>query len=95
MSSDTKSSFGCCLQALNDTHRRVKWASCQAIGLLMPEIGSATEEAQLISIVDALVILAKDKSNDRIRQHSIRALINVCGQGEFELYGTSLQSAIG
>lgn len=95
MSSQAELIFGCCLQALNDPHTRVKWAACQAIGLLIPEIGSSTEDAQLITVIDALIRVIRDKSIDRLRQHGLRALIDVCGLEEFEIYGNSLQHAVG
>ncbi|GMH37342.1 hypothetical protein BSKO_05215 [Bryopsis sp. KO-2023] len=87
-----------CLRGLNDVNPRVRWASCQSIGLLTQEIETVEEdsevEGELFKVVEALVHLAKDKTHDRVRQHTFNALINICSQAELELYGAGLDAVV-
>jgi len=71
-----------CIQGLSDQHVRVRWAACQAIGLVADEVGERVPKELrtevITKIMNASVI--DDPGSATVQQHGLRCLINIIQQ---------------
>eukprot|EP01026_Neomeris_dumetosa_P018002 TRINITY_DN1702_c0_g1_i2.p1 TRINITY_DN1702_c0_g1~~TRINITY_DN1702_c0_g1_i2.p1 ORF type:complete len:847 (+),score=189.15 TRINITY_DN1702_c0_g1_i2:132-2672(+) len=77
-----------CLKGLQDSHAKVKWAACQAIGQLCTDLGPDLQYQEHTKIIPALWAAMEDFNNPRVQAHATAALVNFCEGIEAE----SLQS---
>jgi len=65
-----------CLQGASDSHVKVRWASCQALGQLCTDLGPEFQETGHAAILPALMQLMEDVQNPRVQAHACAALVN-------------------
>ncbi|GAB1601055.1 importin-5-like [Argonauta hians] len=64
------------LPYLKDTHPRVRYATCNALGQLSTDFGPNFQKKFHDKVVDALLITMDDDENPRVQAHAAAALVN-------------------
>lgn len=80
-----------CTQGCQDSHPKVRWAACQATGLLINEVGEDIKADEAITLVKALYPLFRDKANPRVQAHAILSMVDFVQDCELE----ALQPCLG
>ncbi|KAL4452685.1 hypothetical protein ABPG75_008347 [Micractinium tetrahymenae] len=65
-----------CLQGAADSHPKVRWASCQALGQLCTDLGPELQEEQHAKALPAVMALMDDFQNPRVQAHACAAVVN-------------------
>lgn len=65
-----------CLQGLQDSHAKVRWAACQAIGQMCTDLAPEVQEAEHARLLPALIAVMDDFDNPRVQAHSAAAVVN-------------------
>ena len=85
-----------CMQGLSDPHVRVRWAACQATGLIADEVGSLIQKERrehlIAQLIQASVI--DDAAASAVQQHALHCLINVVQNSDYELRGATLDNVV-
>lgn len=56
-----------CLKGLQDSHPKVRWASCQALGQMCTDLGPNIQDTCHHKILPALMALMDDFNNPRVQ----------------------------
>jgi hypothetical protein len=83
-----------CMKGLADSHAKVRWASCQALGQMCTDLGPEIQESQHAKIVPGLMALMDDFANPRVQAHASAAIVNFSENCEKELLVAYLDTLI-
>lgn len=84
LSKDINSLVSICAAGCQDAHAKVRWAACQAIGLLINEVGDDITSEQVTNLIKALYPLFRDKLNPRVQAHAILSMVDFVQDCELE-----------
>ena len=80
--------------ALRDTHPRVRWAACNALGQMSTDF-KGTMQSKYHQIVLPNLIPALESAEPRVASHAAAALVNFCEEAEKETLEPYLDSLLG
>ncbi|KAG1673229.1 hypothetical protein FOA52_013109 [Chlamydomonas sp. UWO 241] len=83
-----------CLQGLQDSHAKVRWAACQALGQMCTDLGPELQNDHHAKLLPALMALMDDFNNPRVQAHACAATVNFADNVEEELLPPYLDSLI-
>uniref|UniRef100_A0A7R9V0M6 TOG domain-containing protein n=1 Tax=Chlamydomonas euryale TaxID=1486919 RepID=A0A7R9V0M6_9CHLO len=83
-----------CLSGLQDSHPKVRWAACQALGQMCTDLGPELQTAHHAKLLPALMALMDDFNNPRVQAHACAATVNFADNVEEELLPPYLDSLI-
>lgn len=66
----------CLAQGLRDTHSKVRWAACQAVGQLCTDLGPDMQEAEHARLLPGLMSVMDDFAQPRVQAHAAAAVVN-------------------
>jgi hypothetical protein len=65
-----------------DSHERVRWAACNAVGQLATDFGPLFQARYSNKVISVLVAVMDDEANPRVQSHAAAAIINFCDHCE-------------
>jgi hypothetical protein len=69
------------IPALKDSHARVRWAGCNALGQMSTDFAPAMQEDHANDVLEALIpVLASPEA--RVKSHAAAALVNFCEEAK-------------
>ena len=85
-----------CTNGLQDPHIRVRWAACQAIGLVADEVGSSISVSHRNQIIRQLMktSIIDDPAAVTVQAHGLNCLFNLLQSSEHPLNGPVLEEMI-
>lgn len=85
-----------CTQGLTDPHVRVRWAACQATGLVADEVGAAIPKEHRDQILSTLMqtSVIDDPGAVAVQEHALRCLTNVIQSSNVSLKGPILDAIV-
>ena len=72
------------MPSLSDTHPRVRWAGCNALGQMSTDFAGTMQEKYAERVVPALVRVL-EAPEPRVQSHAAAALVNFCEEAESEV----------
>ncbi|KAL4539354.1 hypothetical protein Ndes2437B_g02265 [Nannochloris sp. 'desiccata'] len=84
-----------CLTGAADTHPKVRWAACQAVGQLCNDLGPELQETQHAAVLPALMALMDDFQNPRVQAHACAATVNFAENCDQDVVAPYLDTLIG
>ncbi|WIA40679.1 hypothetical protein OEZ86_004377 [Tetradesmus obliquus] len=76
MAEQVEGLVGMCLSGLRDTHPKVRWASCQALGQMCTDLGPELQTKCGGAVLPALLAAMDDFANPRVQAHAAAAVVN-------------------
>ena len=70
------------LQGLQDSHPKVRWAACQALGQMCTDLCPELQEEEHARILPALMSLMDDFAHPRVQAHAAAAIVNFTEGGD-------------
>ena len=85
-----------CTNGLQDPHVRVRWAACQAIGLVADEVGSSISMSHRNQIIRQLMkaSIMDDSTAISVHEHGLSCVVNLLHNTEHPLKGPVLEETI-
>eukprot|EP00210_Caulerpa_lentillifera_P007348 g7024.t1 len=85
-----------CSTGLVDSSLRVRWAACQALGLISDEVGGLFERVHRDEMISRLIqsAIVQDLAAASVHEHALRCLLNLLQSSEHPLNGTMLDQVI-
>ncbi|CAD7699198.1 unnamed protein product [Ostreobium quekettii] len=83
-----------CVKGCQDPHPKVRWSACQAIGLLVDELGEHLGSSEFHTILTALHPLFKDKSSPRVQAHAVLCMVDFIQDCKLEVVQPSLDDVV-
>lgn len=74
-----------CLTGLQDSHPKVRWAACQALGQMCTDLGPDLQDTHHAKLLPALMALMDDFNNPRVQAHACAATVNFAENIDEEL----------
>ena len=75
------------MQGLQDSHAKVRWAACQAIGQMCTDLAPEVQETEHARLLPALIAVMDDFDNPRVQAHSAAAVVNFTEGGSQVRFG--------
>jgi len=85
---------GMCLQGARDSHAKVRWAACQAIGQLCTDLGPDLQDSQHAAVLPVLMGLMDDFANPRVQAHACAATVNFAENADQDVLAPYLDTLI-
>eukprot|EP00878_Enallax_costatus_P012560 GHUV01013118.1.p1 GENE.GHUV01013118.1~~GHUV01013118.1.p1 ORF type:complete len:1009 (+),score=321.88 GHUV01013118.1:364-3390(+) len=83
-----------CLTGLSDTHPKVRWASCQALGQMCTDLGPELQQRCGNAVLPALLAAMDDFNNPRVQAHAAATVVNFSEGCESDLMAPHLDALI-
>ncbi|CAD7699153.1 unnamed protein product, partial [Ostreobium quekettii] len=83
-----------CVQGCQDSHPKVRWSACQAMGLLASEVGEHLTVPQFQTLLSALHPLFKDKSSPRVQAHAVLCMVDFVQECKLEVVQPALDNVV-
>ncbi|KAF8055485.1 IPO5 [Scenedesmus sp. PABB004] len=83
-----------CLTGLRDSHAKVRWAACQALGQMCTDLGPELQTRCGAAVLPALLAAMDDFANPRVQAHAAAAVVNFSEGCEAETMGPHLDALI-